>query len=213
LSADESSKAFFKEEYVDRYLESNVRRNLEERSEKLGPRHRIVDETYIPMYPRFLWLTARFNYVYAKDVGCILLCSAALEAGLKEILDEYFTQKLKLDFGQALDEMEIRTLIAACETLKLVDQETVKMIRAMGDIRHQFVHSKIHRIAEKIEQQMLGGDEQLKKEWKSFNSTVRDIWIAGKAGEDKSLEILETLERIFKSIFQVPRQRGSVLEP
>jgi hypothetical protein len=85
--------------YIEPYLSPESEKLGEDRAKKIGQRSRIVDEARVPMYPRFLWITARFNYVTGHDVACILLCCAALEAALKEFLDEYLQGRLDQDLG------------------------------------------------------------------------------------------------------------------
>jgi hypothetical protein len=193
------AQSLFMQEYVGRYLEKGPKEEGEKRADRLGSRMRIVDEGFVPMYPRFLWLEARFNFVFQQDVACILLCSAAVEAALKAFLGEYFRRKLKVRFDLALDEMEIRSLLAACQSLQLIEESTVKMIRQIGDIRHEYVHSKIEQIANKVKARI---EKEEKGAWDGLDDMGRELFVAGMAGEDKSYETLELLERIFKAVFQ-----------
>lgn len=78
--------------------------------------------------------------------------------------------------------MKIRSLITSCEALDLVDKETVKMIRRLGETRHEFVHSKIHRITKKMEEKISMEDEKLRQEWESHDSIFHEMTIAGTTG-------------------------------
>jgi uncharacterized membrane protein YheB (UPF0754 family) len=194
------SQSLFTDEHLGRYPKDDAKKEGEERAKRLGSGRRIVDEAYVPMYPRFLWLGARLNFVLGQDVACILLCSAALEAALKDFLSKYFRRMLKAQFDEALDEMQIRSLIAACECFDLVDDSAIKMIRTLSsDIRHAYVHSKIQQIARKVEERV---EKEEKGTWQQLEGTLREIFVAGMAGEDRSYEGLELLEKVFKAVFQ-----------
>lgn len=189
------------DEYVGRYLEDDLRKEGEKRAKELGSRSRIVDEGTIPIYPRSLWLTARLNYVLEEDVATILLSAAALEAALKVFLGRYFQRKLNVNLDLALDEMEIRSMIALSKTLGLLDEPTEANIRKIGDIRQEYVHSKIARISQKIEKELVARDEISADEWKSLKD-AREMVIAAMAGQGDSYKILELLEQVYKGLYE-----------
>jgi hypothetical protein len=194
------SRSYFVDEYVGRYLEGVLREEGEVRANQLGSRNRIVNETYVPQYPRWLWLGARLDFVLVNDVACIITCAAAIEASLKDFLGTYFRRKLKIDFDAALDEMELRSLLAMCFSLNLIKENdnAVNLIRKAEQIRHEFVHSKIHNIIEKSKTRFardLPG-------WQELDQATKDLMAAGGAGEEESFETLELLEKILKALFQ-----------
>jgi hypothetical protein len=149
------------------------------------------------MYPRILWLDARLSYVLGNDVACILLCSAALEAALKGSLAKKYHEKFRVDFDFALDEMEMRTLIPACEAFGIINDETMKLIRRIGDIRHEYVHSKIAKISEKLRARLAEAGEDL-------DSFSLDSYVAAKVGEDNALAAVTILEKVFKALYESP---------
>jgi hypothetical protein len=149
------------------------------------------------MYPRILWLDARLNYVLGNDVASILLCSAALEAALKGSLAKRYREELHVDFDLALDEMEIRSLIPACEALGIITDKAAKLVRRIGDIRHEYVHSKIAKISKKLMAKIERGGGDL-------DSFIRDSFIASAAGEDNSLAAITILEEFFRSLYTSP---------
>lgn len=187
------------DEHIGKYLKYVLKEEGERRANILGSRFRFLDESHVPMYPRALWQDARLNFVLMQDVACIIMCSAALEAALKDYLGEYFRRKLKAEFDLALDEMEIRALIAACENLNLLDTATIKMIRKIGDIRHTFVHSKIRKITGEVKNRL---DKEEEGFWRSLDRLGQETFVAGMAGEDKSYEALELLSKILRVLFQ-----------
>lgn len=189
------------DEYVGRYLEGILKAEGEARANQLGSRSRIVDEAYVPEYPRFLWIGARLDFVLMNDVACIITCAATIEASLKDFLGTYFRRKLKIDFDTALDEMELRSLLAMCFSLTLMkdSDNVVTLIRKVEQIRHEFVHSKIHNIIEKSKARFA---KELGPAWQGLDETTKDLMAAGGAGEDKSFETLELLEKILRALFQ-----------
>jgi hypothetical protein len=188
-------------DYVGRYLDGELKKESEKRAGSIGSRMRIVDEAYVPIYPRSLWIGARLNFVLQEDVACISLCSAALEASLKDFLGKYFRCKLNVDFDLALDEMEIRHLVPVCQSLKLIDEKTNNLIWKINGNRNIFVHSKIRKITEEAKKG-LGLDKDGEVEWQKLDPTIQQMYVAGSAGEDKAPETLEWLEKLFKALFQ-----------
>jgi hypothetical protein len=200
--ARESSEAssLFMHEYIGRYLEDVLREEGEKRAKELGNRDRIVRDYTIPIYPKSLWLEARLNYVLQNNIAAIALCTASLEAALKIFLGRYFKRKLGVDLDKALDEMEIRSLIAMSKALGLLDELTEKSIRKIGDIRQEFVHSKIVRISEKIEKKIVSSGEVTPEELRSFGE-FRWMSISEMAGENEAKAALELLEQVYKALF------------
>jgi hypothetical protein len=189
------------DEYLGRYLDGVLKEEGETRANQLGLRNRIVDEAYVPQYPRFLWTGARLDFVLMNDVACIITCAATIEASLKDFLGTYFRRKLKMDFDTALDEMELRSLLAICFALTLikVSDNVVTLIRRVEQIRHEFVHSKIHNIIAKSKARF---EKELGAGWQDLDDTTKEIMAAGGAGEYQSRETLELLEKILRALFQ-----------
>jgi len=200
--ARDSSEAssLFMQEYIGRYLEDVLREEGEKRAKELGNRNRIVRHHTIPFYPQFLWLDARLNYVLGNNIAAIVLCTASLEAALKIFLGRYFQRKLGVDLDKALDEMEVRSLIATSKALGLLDKLTEKNIRKIGDIRQDFIHSKIARISEKIEEKIVRSGEFTPGELKSLGE-AREMLISDMAGENEAKVALELLEQVYKALF------------
>jgi hypothetical protein len=194
-----SEPNLFMDEHIGKFLKDELKEEGEKRANILGSRSQFLDETLVPIYPRGLWLDARLNFVLMQDVACIFMCSAALEAALKDYLGQYFRRKLKAELDLALDEMEIRALIAACESLNLIDATTIKMIRKIGDIRNTFVHSKIRKITDEVKTQL---DKEEEGFWKSLDPLAKGLFVSGMAGEGKSHEALELLTKILRALFE-----------
>jgi hypothetical protein len=182
--------------YVGRYLKGPLRKEVEKRANRLDSED-ILNEIIVPFYPRSLWLAARLNFVLQQDVGCIILCMAALEAALKAFLSSYFQRKLDVQFDSALDEMEVRSLIAACKTLGLVEESTVSKIDKLRGRRTKYVHSKTELIA-KDERKRL----EKKGEWQE---PIGELLVAANAGEGESYQVLRLLEKVLMALFQNPR--------
>lgn len=193
--------SLFMDEYMGRYLEGVLRTEGETRANQLGSRSRIVDEAFVPQYPRWLWLGARLDFVLNNDVACIITCAAAIEASLKDFLGTYFRRKLQIDFDIALDEMELRSLLAMCFSLTLMKDTdiVVTLIRKVEQIRHEFVHSKIHNLVEKSKARFA---KELGATWQDLDERTKNLMAAGGVGEDKSSETLELLEKILRALFQ-----------
>jgi hypothetical protein len=192
----------FIDEYLGRYLlQGALKEEGEVRAKQLGSRNRIVDEVYVPQYPRYLWLGARLDFVLMNDVACIITCAATIEASLKDFLGVYFRKQLQLDFDTALDEMELRSLLAMCYSLSLFKESDaiVTHIHTVEQIRHEFVHSKIHKLIEKSRTRFA---KELGSEWNEIDAKVQELMVAGGVGEDESLKTLELLEKILKGLFQ-----------
>lgn len=131
-----------------------------------------------------------------------LACCSAVEAALKEFLSMYFHRKLKVEFDSALDEMELRSLLAICVSLHLLkeEDELIKQIRKVEQIRHGFVHSKVRRIMQEARERLAkeGG-----RAWEeALDEVVKDFLAAASAGENKSPAMLELLEQILRGLFQ-----------
>jgi hypothetical protein len=107
-------------------------------------------EADIPIAPRVFWLGARRSYAFGEYVGSVLLCSLAIEAAVRELLEDHFADRRLAGFLEGLDFRRALTLV---KDLGLVHKKLYDELQEFYSTRTWYSHLRFSSILGKEEEQ------------------------------------------------------------
>ena len=100
-------------------------------------------EIDIPITPRVFWLGARRSFAFGEYVGSVLLCSLAIEAAVRGLLEDHFADSRVARF---LEDLDFRRVLTLVKDLGLVDKTLHDELQEFYSTRTWYSHLRFSSI-------------------------------------------------------------------
>lgn len=168
-------------------------------------------EIDIPITPRFFWLDARRCFAFGEYVGSVLLCSLAIEAAIRGLLEGHFADSRLASF---LEDLDFRRALTLVRDLGLVDKTLHDELQEFYSRRTWYSHLRFSSILGKegeqeVEVRNHETQEVIRKERIKDDVMMRMLYVETIKGREHALAAMRFVSTTFKRLFERPSSETS----
>lgn len=159
-------------------------------------------EIDIPITPRFFWLGARRSFAFGEYVGSVLLCSLAIEAAVRGLLEDHFADPRLAGF---LEDLDFRRALTLVKDLGLVDKTLYDELQEFYSTRTWYSHLRLSSILGKEGEQEFEvrneKNEVIRTEKIKDAEMMRMLYVDMIKGREHALRAMRFVSTTFHRVF------------